>query len=759
MKNIIYDDGVFLLNTKNTSYCFKVNDYLHLEHVHYGNRIEINDVDALTLKRSIAYGDSVLYEQGSQYCLDATCLEYGNVGRGDFKEDSILTNINIADFKFEDYEIVDGDVDPANLPNAYGADETLKVTLIDINLQLDLYYGLFYETDVITRRVVVTNVSNNSIHLNKVMSMCLDLTQDDLMLLDFTGAWSNEVNKNEKKIQTGTYVVSSNTGFSSNRTNPGFIIKKGHTDEFHGEAWGFNLIYSGSHYSSINKNDKGIVRINSGINYINFDYELNKDDSFYTPVVVLTYSDGGLNELSHHFHDFINENIVRGTYKKKERPILINSWEAYMFDYNKRKLLALANKAKDLGIELFVLDDGWFSTRNDDTSGLGDYNVNKKKLPGGIKALSNKIHELDMKFGLWVEPEAINPDSDLYRAHPDWAIEDNEYKTLYERNELLLDLTKSEVRDYIVENINKLIEDNNIDYIKWDMNRQLIGVSGKYDYEYIKGLYEVLDRIFKDKDVLFESCSSGGNRFDLGMLCYSPQIWSSDDTDAIERIKIQKNLSYLYPLSTMGAHVSASPSTAVLRKTPLNTRFNVACFGDLGYELDLNNLSSLEINEIKKQVEFYKQHRQTFQYGKFYRVESSDNKESFEVKLDETIVGKFRKLMNSSVGFDTLKVIDLKDGMYDITSRPFSINIETFGHLINFVLPFKVNTEGLLVKEVSKYKGLDSKQEHYVASSNALKQGIKLNNLYISSGYNEDVRLPLDFGSELYLIKEKKDNE
>ena len=363
-----------------------------------------------------------------------------------------------------------------------------------------------------------------------------------------------------------------------------------------------------------------------------------------------------------------------------------------------------------------------------------------------------------MLFGIWVEPEAINVDSALYEKHPEYAIKEDNRDVIYGRHELLMDLTNKEVRDYIVENVSKLIDENKVDYIKWDMNRLMNGVSGAYSHEYIKGLYEVLDRIFTPRPhVLLESCASGGNRFDLGMLCYSPQIWASDDTDPIERIDIQKGLSYLYPISTIGSHVSASPHMHTLRATPLSTRFSVSAYGCLGYELDLSLLSPFDKSEIEKQVKYYKEHRKTFQFGKFYRSDEENDYETFEVLGEnEAIVTKYRRAVHAVPNYDKLYACGLdSETVYDIISRPYSHNLKQFGALINFVSPIKLDSEGKVVETLSNFKGLDAPIQNYQASGRALEYGIILDSLFLSSGVNDHIRIPLDYGSDMYLIKKK----
>ena len=766
MDPIIIKDDIFLISTDRTSYLFRVNQYKHLEHIHYGKRVTVNDADALSYKHYVSYGTTVLYdEEDPTYSLDHIPTEFGTYGRGDFHEASIEVEVKgspVTEFLFDSCEVVDGDVPMEGLPSSYGAEKTLVIHLKDsvAKLSLDLYYAVYPKEDVIARRAVLTNHHNEDITLHKLMSYTFDLFDRDLVLMDLHGAWDREAHIVSHPVLPGTMTNSSRMGFSGAKNNPAFLLRRKDTTEHHGDAWGFNLVYTGNHYSSVSYDEYGFTRVMGGFSPERFHKTLASGESFEAPEAVLTYSDEGMNGMSQHFHGFINEHIIRSDWKKKERPVKINSWEAFAFDFKRDSLVKLAGTGKKLGMELFVLDDGWFGRRSDDTKGLGDYDCNTKKIPGGIKALSKDIHNLGMKFGIWVEPEAVSVDSALYERHPNWVLNVKGRKDLFGRHELLLDLTKKAVRDYIVDNVSKLIDDNDVDYVKWDMNRMMDGVNGVYDYEYIKGLYEVLGRIFYPRPhVLLESCASGGNRFDLGILCYSPQIWSSDDTDPIERVDIQKGLSYFYPLSTMGAHVSASPHSQTLRKTPLETRFAVAAHGCLGYELDLSLLSPLERTEIKNQITYYKEHRKTFQYGTFYRVYNDDREEVFEVKGDEeAIVTKVRRLVHAATELDKLYVYGLSEEEdYTVTSRDYTHNIEAFGQLINHTLPVKVNANGILVKEVGKRKGMEAAKQEYHASGNALSQGIPLSNLFLGTGYNKDLRLPPDFGSDMYLIKEKKD--
>jgi len=424
-----------------------------------------------------------------------------------------------------------------------------------------------------------------------------------------------------------------------------------------------------------------------------------------------------------------------------------------MFDFNQHRLLDLAGRAKELGCELFVLDDGWFGARNNDKAGLGDYNVNLKKLPGGLEGLSQKIRAKGLQFGLWFEPESVNPDSDLYRAHPDWALTD-QFEPVYGRNQLLLDLTKPEVRDYLVERICPILDSAKISYVKWDMNRHSIALGSKA-HDFVLGLYEVLRRIFAPRPgILLESCSSGGNRFDLGMLCFSPQVWSSDDTDPIERLTIQQGYSYLYPQSTMGAHVSAAPHAQTLRTTPLSTRGNVAFFGCLGYELDLKHLLPIEIKEVKSQIVFYKQYREIFQYGDFSR-----HALGWQVSGGKTILaGVFHKLVPAAPGYEQLRLTGLdKEKTYRVASLSQIIRVGQFGNLLKHVAPVNIDPNGQLLRLADRHISLPGGTEEFTVSGAALMSGILLRPLFRGTGYDEHQRTQGDFGSDIYIVEEIED--
>lgn len=773
---ITFNNSEFRLTTKHSSYIFQITKFLHLEHLYYGSRIpDDQDASVFQLKRNAVVGSSVIYDISDEmYCLNNMCLEWSGIGKGDYRHspselkmpDDSYTN----DFKYQDYEIVEGASHSETLPTSYGdlSDaQTLIIHLLDESNQvkINMFYTVYPNCDVITRRVRLTNNNLKKLTIRKLLSMSLDIPNADYRTIRFHGGWIKEGHREEHKLPHGITINSSTTGDSSNKHNPGFLLAAASANESKGDVYGFNLVYSGNHFSLLELSTQDILRIQMGINPHCFEWDLNNEETFETPEVIMTFSSKGVNGVSQQFHDFINNHIVRSDWKSKERPVLLNNWEAHFFKFNERKLLKLAKQSQKLGVELFVLDDGWFKNRNSDTAGLGDYEVNKAKIRSGMKGFSEKIHKMGLMFGLWFEPEMINEDSDLYRSHPEYALKTPGKVPALGRNQLVLDLCNPKVRDYIVKQVTTLLDECQIDYVKWDYNRHIsdaysnsLNQQGKFFHSYILGLYDVLNRIFSSRPhILFESCSSGGNRFDLGMLCYSPQIWTSDNTDPIERLKIQGGLSCLYPLSTMGAHVSQAPHQQTLRQTPLSTRFNVASFGCLGYELDLKYLSKVQKQEVKEQILFYKKYRKTLQYGQFTReISSKDNKVIWHcVSKDkkEAITGLFQTQAKASETFDRLKVPHLnKNKKYTVKTKEQSLYIDRFGGLIKHVVPISLNPNGWIIRTVSKYYALQDCVENYEAYGEVLNKGIQLNTQFIGTYYNEHTRLLGDFGSSLYMI-------
>ena len=751
---ILSENNVFLLQNENLSYMFRVTEHGNLEHLHFGAPVQLGDADAFSVKYGTGWGSNSGPE-GEEFPMYLP-LEWSGLGAGDYRESPTeFAGEDPAGFKFSHYKTYDGIV-PMNcsLPQARGDAETLEIVLGYIGgMTLHLFYTLF-ETAV-TRRAVLCNNTDKPVTVTKLMSYMLDI-QGEYEITTFNGSWIAEMRPYRAKVGLSGIVNESTTGFSSAMHNPGFILNQPGANETSGEVIGFNLIYSGNHYARIQRSHEGLTRIVQGISPVDFEWELKPTESFETPEGVMVYSGNGFGGMSNAMHKFINEHIIPKTWQYKDRPILYNDWEGCMFNFNEAKLLSLAKKAKKLGCELFVLDDGWFGDRNSDKAGLGDYDVNRKKLPNGLSGLQKKLDNLGMAFGLWFEPEGVNPDSKLYRAHPDWALHANSGVNVLGRNELLLDLSKKEVRDYIVENVSRCIDEGKVSYVKWDMNRHSTAL-GAVAHKCVLGLYEVLDRIFSERpEVLLESCSSGGNRFDLGMLCFSPQVWSSDNTDAIERYHIQYNLSYLYPLSTMGAHVSAAPHSQTLRDTPLTTRGNISFYGLLGYEFDLDDLSSVEAEEITNQIEFYKENRHVFQFGEFRRLRAPEGM-SIQVSDGETtIVGLFHELVHAAPGYERIFPEALKaDKRYSVESRKQLLNASKFGGLLKFVLPVKVKPDGIVVRTAGKkYRMWDATQA-CSASGAALMSGLSLNARFMGTGYDPQMRMQGDFSSNIYLIKEE----
>ena len=748
---ILHHNGIFLLKNETFSYLLRINKYGLPEHLHFGAPVEITDAQAFAVIPGLGWGSCLLLDDSDPgSCPDVLPLEWSGSGRGDYRE-SPLEIGRSTDLRYVNYVVHEGTVPMAcTLPQAKGDCETLELTLEQPGLRVKLYYSLF-ET-ALTRRTVLENTGDGDVGLQKCMSFSLDLPGDHTMTT-FHGGWSAEMRRLDNRVGMSKITNESRTGASSNQHNPGFLLWENGTTEDAGIAYGFNLIYSGNHYAAAQQSQVGLTRVMQGINPSNFCRILAPGESFETPEAVLCWSDAGLNGLSVRMHKFVNDHIVPEYWRYRPRPVLYNSWEGCMFDFNQRRLLDLADRAKGLGCELFVLDDGWFGQRNHDKCSLGDYSVNRKKLPEGMDGLAKKITAKGLQFGLWFEPESVSPDSDLYRAHPDWALTD-EFQPILGRHQLLLDLTKPEVRDYIVESVSGILDSAEISYVKWDMNRHSIAL-GQKAHDFVLGLYDVLGRIFGPRpQILLESCSSGGNRFDLGMICYSPQVWCSDDTDPIERLTIQGSLSYLYPQSTMGAHVSAAPHAQTLRNTPLYTRGNVSFFGCLGYELDLKHLLPVEITEIKNQVAFYKQYRELFQYGTFARTELG-----WQVS-DGTMAmaGVFHKLVSAAPGYERLRIPGLqKEKTYHLRSLEQKIRVGQFGNLLKHVVPVNVNPHGILVNTADAHYALPDGGEDRMASGAALASGILLKPMFRGTGYSTDQRNQGDFGSNVYIIEPVED--
>jgi len=751
-----YHDGIFSLRGEDFTYLLRIGKHGQPEHLHFGTQVMDEDVEALAVRPGIGWGSSVLYDADGT-CLDVLPLEWSGSGRGDYRESPFAWTVGgeavPSDFVYDGYVICDGDVFmDSGLPQAKGAKQTLELRFSHPKgMRLSLIYALFEMA--VTRRAAVYNDADTSVNIRKIMSFSLDLP-GSYEMTTFDGGWIAEMRPGKTTVGAAAVVHGSTTGFSSNRHQPGFLLSEEGATEDHGRVYGFNLVYSGNHYASCQRSLQGLTRVMQGISPDHFDYLLQPGEKFETPEAVLCYSDNGFNGLSVNMHRFVNRHIVPEHWQMRPRPVVFNNWEGCMFDFNRVRLLDLASRAHKLGCELFVLDDGWFGKRNDDKAGLGDYTVNKKKLPGGLRPLAERINAMGMEFGLWFEPEAVNPDSDLYRAHPDWALH-TDLPDQYGRNELLLDLSREDVREYIVTQVSAVLDSANISYVKWDMNRHSSALGVKA-HAYILGLYDVLRRIFSPRPkILLESCASGGNRFDLGMLCFSPQIWASDDTDPVERLTIQNSLSYLYPQSCFGAHVSASPHAQTLRTTPLSTRGNVSFFGCLGYELDLKHLLSVEEKEIAEQITFYKQYRTVFQFGTLRRLRAAEGT-AWQVSARSVhIAGLFHKLVHAAPGYEQLRLRGLSSQKrYRVSTRRQYLRVGQFGALVKHILPVELNPNGVVLRTADHLYPMEDGQQTVVASGAALMSGLQLSPRFMGTGYDKDARNQGDFSSNIYVIRE-----
>lgn len=777
---------VFHIQTNRTSYVFRAMPSGQLESMYYGKRIRNhNDFSFLFDKHECGFSNSTPRSQSdTKLSLDHIPLEYSAYGKGDYRLPAMqITSARdsfTTDFIFKSAAITDTKPELKGLPSSYGKSQTLTVIMEDkaLGAELHMFYTAFEECNVITRSVRLYNKSKEAFRIKSLMSMQIDLPMGDYTMLTFDGAWIRERMKNEHKLTSGEFSVGAITGTSSNRHNPFFAIKSGECDEQKGECYGFNLVYSGNHLARTEVSTHGLLRVQNGINPFEFDWLLKPGESFDTPESVMTFSHEGLCGMSVNMHRFVKDHIVRGYWQYRERPVLVNNWEATYFNFNEKKILGIARAGKELGAEMFVLDDGWFGKRNNDKSSLGDWYINKRKLPSGIEGLAKKINDMGLMFGLWVEPEMVSPDSDLYRAHPDWAITDDAYTPSQGRNQLVLDLTRQEVRDYIINTMTDVFRYGNIEYIKWDMNRQFSDVfshqkgarSGEFFHRYVLGLYEIWQALTeKFPHILFEACSSGGNRFDLGTFCYMPQCWTSDNTDALDRIKIQQGTSYGYPQSVMTMHVSASPSAADFRASSIEERFNVAAFGLLGYELDVTKLSKFDRVAAKEQIKFYKQHRKLLQYGDFYRIGDffTDEVAKWQISSydkSESMLGYFIDRVSPNNGNDGIRFTGLDENKdYSLKSRLQLMSLRTFDSLIGGVLPKSIDVEeGKFFDWLVNTIKLHTEKEDYdcIGGDALMNAGFKPHQRYMTNGFKPGIsRMLIDTDSRMYYICEKKQGE
>lgn len=640
---IIVDGSLFTLHTKSSTYQMKVDDKGILLHNYYGKRTDETDYSYLISFADRGFSGNIAVARGDRtYSLDYLPQEFPVCGSGDYRVSCLNADlgagVNDCLLFYDSYKTYKGKYSLTGLPAMFAEEgdrvETLEILLKDYkdNLYVRLLYGVFEDYDMITRAVVIENGTDQDVKLSRVMSTCIDFFEADLDLLHFHGKHTGERQLERIPLFHGIAELRSTRGTSSHQHNP-FVIAAGKdTNEDAGECYGLSLLYSGGFHMQAETDQINQVRLVMGMDDSDFLWTLCPGESFVAPEVCMTYSDGGFGKLSHAIHDGFHKHLIRSPWKNKRRPVLVNNWEATYFNFNSKILLDLAREAAQMGLDMLVLDDGWFGKRDNDDSGLGDWFVNEKKLGCSLKELVDKVRDLGLSFGLWFEPEMISEDSDLYRTHPDWAMVVPGREPIRCRNQLVLDMSREDVVAYLKERLFDIVDSAGIQYIKWDMNRSLALAystlfprerQGELRHRYVLGLYEVMEALLtRYPDLLLEGCSGGGGRFDAGMLYYAPQIWCSDNTDAIERLRIHYGTSFGYPMSTVSAHVSVCPNEQNGRVTPLKTRGICAMQGTFGYELNLCEMSEEEKEQVKEQVKTFKEHYKLFQFGDYYRIAS-----------------------------------------------------------------------------------------------------------------------------------------
>lgn len=776
----VIDDKYFVLETAHTTYVFGVGETGHLRHLYYGKKITVKSVEnvkALMIQQRYLPGNTTAYSaEHKNTSLEDVRLEVSSFGKGDTREPMMeivsSDGVRTSDFVFEAYVRRQEDCSASQLPYAYDSDENIMITLRDRTkgYLMELNYSVFEKCDVITRSARFVNTSRDSVRIERLLSMQLDMDRQDMKVSSFTGGWTNEMNRHDVVLEAGKYVLSSNTGASSNRCNPFFMVSSKGTDEDNGDVFAFNLIYSGNHYEVCEVSPFGRLRIANGINPTGFNWEVDAGRDFETPQSVLCFSDRGYNSMSRRMHEFVRKHVVRGNWRDKERPILLNSWEANYFDIDENNLLALAKKAKEVGVELFVMDDGWFGERDDDTKSLGDWYVYEKKLPGGLARISQKINNLGLDFGIWIEPEMVNCNSRLYETHPEWTMEIPGVEHSEGRNQRLLDFANPEVVSYMTKTISGILKSANISYVKWDYNRNFSDVysrilppenQGEVAHRYILGLYRMMQALCEEfPDILFEGCASGGNRFDLGILSYFPQIWTSDNTDAVCRLNIQNGASYGYPMSVCSAHVSGIPNHQTLRITPLAARFAVAAFGVLGYECNLMDMKKDDLEDIRQQISFYKKFRRLFFAGTFYRHRAGNIYEWSVVSKDRnTAIGMvFQREMQPGIRDMRFTAKGLRrDRCYHFFSDDVRHHLKVFGDLVNTVTPVHIRQDSIAHNILNRHVPMTENGEDEYAYGDALMNaGISLHQGYVGTGFDDHIRVMRDFDARLYIMQEYK---
>lgn len=635
----------FKLDAKDTSYIIAVAPCGYLAHVYFGKRVPDSDAVYLLRLDESPFTPLTNNRDRASY-LDTLPMEYPTFGTGDYRDCALkITDENgcsTCDLEYVSHKIYSGKPRLTGLPATF-ADEneaqTLEIECIDkaVGLKVTLLYTAFEDLNVITRSVKFKNCGDKPVTLAKALSACVEFDDCNFDMITLNGSWARERHVERAPLHHGKQLIDSMRGESSHQNNPFVALVSHNADEDIGEAYGFGFVYSGNFIAQAEVTQHKKTRFIMGINHADFSWLLESGEEFIAPEVVMVYSCGGIGKMSRTFHDLYRQHLIRGQYKDKRRPVLINNWEATYFDFNTEKLIGIADEASKLGIEMLVMDDGWFGHRDSDNSSLGDWFVYEKKINGGLKHLVDEVNKRGMKFGIWFEPEMVSPDSELFKAHPDWAIQVKGRPMTLCREQYVLDYSRKEVRDYVYSLMRNILDNANIEYIKWDMNRQITEAGSaalpkerqkELWHRYVLGVYDLMERLTTDYPyILLENCSGGGARFDAGMLYYSPQIWCSDDTDAIERLKIQYGTSLCYPCSAMGAHVSDCPNHTVGRNTPFETRGNVALVGTFGYELDVTRIPQQDRDMIPRQIENFNKYNSLVRTGDHYRIGNvfSDN--------------------------------------------------------------------------------------------------------------------------------------
>lgn len=688
----VINEQVFHLHNDKISYVFYVMKNNQLGHLYFGKaigKLTQADIEYLLERNNKSAGTVKFSKEDGMFTLTDCLQEYPVYGSSDFKEGAIDVSRGsepwYLNFEYVDYSVQSKKTRNLNIPSTYALDgesETLTIKLADKEhkISLELNYSIFQGFSTIVKSQKITNESSNSIKIQKMLSGILELPSANYGFLHLSGAWLKERHIKRRKLEQGTFSVGSLKGASSHQHNPFVALVEEGTDINQGHVYAANLVYSGNFLSQVEVDEWDKTRLMIGINPTHFSWELKTNDSFTTPEAVLSFSDKGLNGLSKQVGKFVERHIIDRKWSTESRPIVFNNWEATYFDFDQNKLLELAKDSKELGMECFVVDDGWFGRRDNDRSSLGDWYYDTKKFPDGIGEFARKIHEMDLKLGIWFEPEMVSPDSHLYQAHPDWVVGHPYSRVSIGRGQYVLDFSNPDVVEAIYDQMKKIILETRLDYIKWDMNRNITEAYSKYladnnlpqtefFHRYMLGVYQLYAKILSDfPDVLIEGCAGGGGRYDLGILFYSPQIWPSDDSDAVERLSIQTGTLLGYPLSSFSNHVSASPNHQVGRVTSLEMRQRVSMFGPLGYELDITKLTKEEKESIKGNISFYKTHRKLLVHGKFYQILDTDpnsNEVSWGVANNdssEAIIGFYRKMAKpNSAALEYMKLPFLSD--------------------------------------------------------------------------------------------------